>query len=62
MGSLKRKAMHKKSKNKEDSSSASYWKLDKTASIKVEIRRRQARQLVEKTLRAADCPDKAYIS
>ena len=62
MGSLKRKAKNKKSRKKnEGSSSSSYKKMDKTASVRVEIQSRQARQLIDKTLMAADRPGKAYI-
>lgn len=31
-----------------------YVKMDKSASVKVEIRSRKARKLIEKTLKAAD--------
>ncbi|KAG5090126.1 hypothetical protein JHK86_002738 [Glycine max] len=31
-----------------------YMKMDKSASVKVEIRSRKARKLIEKTLKAAD--------
>lgn len=67
MGSLKMRAKSKKNKNKVGSSSSSsssstYAKMDKTASVKVEIRSRQARKLIDKTLMAADRPGKAYIS
>jgi len=64
MGSLKRKAKNKKSRKKNEgssSSSSSYKKMDKTASVRVEIQSRQARQLIDKTLMAADRPGKAYI-
>ncbi|KAL8195269.1 hypothetical protein R6Q57_025672 [Mikania cordata] len=35
-----------------------YVKMDKTNSVRVEIRSRQARKLIDKTLRAADQPGK----
>ncbi|KAH0464619.1 hypothetical protein IEQ34_007405 [Dendrobium chrysotoxum] len=52
MGSLGRK---KKSKE-------SYSKMDKTASIKVEIQSRKAQRLIEKTLVAADRARKPSLS
>ncbi|XP_004511322.1 uncharacterized protein [Cicer arietinum] len=33
-----------------------YMKMDKSASVKVEIRSRKARKIIEKTLKAADNP------
>lgn len=33
-----------------------YIKMDKSASVKVEIRSRKARKLIDKTLKAADRP------
>ncbi|GMH13581.1 hypothetical protein Nepgr_015422 [Nepenthes gracilis] len=41
----------KKSKSKKP-----YVKMDKSASVKVEIRSRKARKIIEKTLKAADRP------
>ncbi|KAL8264639.1 hypothetical protein R6Q59_022769 [Mikania micrantha] len=35
-----------------------YVKMDKTNSVRVEIRSRQARKLIDKTLQAADQPGK----
>ncbi|KAI8027271.1 hypothetical protein LOK49_LG02G03302 [Camellia lanceoleosa] len=35
-----------------------YIKMDKSASVKVEIRSRQARKLIDKTLKVADRPGK----
>ncbi|KAL1296152.1 hypothetical protein HN51_056897 [Arachis hypogaea] len=35
-----------------------YIKIDKSASVKVEIRSRKARNLIDKTLKAADRPGK----
>ncbi|XVF44959.1 hypothetical protein PTKIN_Ptkin02bG0164900 [Pterospermum kingtungense] len=46
----------KKSKNK------AYIKMDKSSSVKVEIRSRKARKLIDKTLRAGDRPGKRTIS
>ncbi|GMH03073.1 hypothetical protein Nepgr_004912 [Nepenthes gracilis] len=43
----------KKSKPKKQ-----YVKMDKSASVKVEIRSRKARKLIDKTLKAADRPGK----
>ncbi|KAK9163639.1 hypothetical protein Syun_004541 [Stephania yunnanensis] len=39
-----------------------YVKMDKSSSVKVEIRSRQARKLIEKTMRVADQPGKRAIS
>ncbi|KAI3448193.1 hypothetical protein Pfo_004858 [Paulownia fortunei] len=39
-----------------------YIKMDKSASVKVEIRSRKARNLIDKTLKAADRPGKTYVS
>ncbi|TKY71228.1 hypothetical protein E2542_SST07524 [Spatholobus suberectus] len=39
-----------------------YIKMDKSASVKVEIRSRKARKLIEKTLKAADTPSKRTLS
>ncbi|KAI7992091.1 Ribosomal RNA small subunit methyltransferase E [Camellia lanceoleosa] len=47
----------KKSKKKKP-----YVKMDKSASVKVEIRSRQARNLIDKTLKVADRPGKRTIS
>ncbi|XVF67418.1 hypothetical protein PTKIN_Ptkin10aG0119400 [Pterospermum kingtungense] len=46
----------KKSKNKP------YIKMDKSSSVKVEIRSRKARKLIDKTLKVADRPGKRSIS
>ncbi|KAJ4716114.1 Glucose-repressible alcohol dehydrogenase transcriptional effector like [Melia azedarach] len=46
----------KKSKNKP------YIKMDKSSSVKVEIRSRKARKLIDKTLKVADHPGKRTIS
>ncbi|OIW06893.1 hypothetical protein TanjilG_19542 [Lupinus angustifolius] len=46
------KKLKKKTKNKP------YVKIDKSASVKVEIRSRKARNLINKTLQAADRPGK----
>ncbi|KAG9130218.1 hypothetical protein Leryth_004286 [Lithospermum erythrorhizon] len=35
-----------------------YMKMDKSASVKVQIRSRKARQLIDKTLKLADHPGK----
>ncbi|KAK4777565.1 hypothetical protein SAY87_017752 [Trapa incisa] len=39
-----------------------YMKMAKSSSVKVEIRRRKARKLIDKTLKAADNPGKRSIS
>ncbi|XP_027112662.2 uncharacterized protein [Coffea arabica] len=39
-----------------------YVKMDKSASVKVEIRSRKARQLIDKTLKGADRPGKRSVS
>lgn len=39
-----------------------YAKMDKSSSVKVEIRSRKAQKLIQKTLMAADHPGKAPIS
>ncbi|KAL3843844.1 hypothetical protein ACJIZ3_001247 [Penstemon smallii] len=39
-----------------------YVKMDKSASVRVEIRSRKARKLITKTLKAADKPGKAPLS
>ncbi|GMI74612.1 hypothetical protein like AT3G19660 [Hibiscus trionum] len=48
----------KKSKN----SNKPYVKMDKSSSVKVEIRSRKARKLIDKTLKAADLPGKRTVS
>ncbi|XP_060667652.1 uncharacterized protein LOC107434357 [Ziziphus jujuba] len=39
-----------------------YIKMDKSSSVKVEIRSRKARKLIDKTLKVADRPSKRAIS
>ena len=39
-----------------------YIKMDKSSSVKVEIRSRKAKKLIEKAMRAADRPGKRTIS
>ncbi|KAK9000638.1 hypothetical protein V6N11_081127 [Hibiscus sabdariffa] len=39
-----------------------YIKMDKSSSVKVEIRSRKARKLIDKTLKAADRPGKRTLS
>ncbi|CAN1167657.1 hypothetical protein LINPERPRIM_LOCUS18778 [Linum perenne] len=39
-----------------------YVKMDKSASVRVEIRSRKAKQLIDKTLKVADRPGKRSIS
>ncbi|XP_009614134.1 PREDICTED: uncharacterized protein LOC109233950 [Nicotiana attenuata] len=38
-----------------------YIKMDKSSSVKVEIRSKKARKLIEKTLQAADHPGKRSL-
>ncbi|XP_020591551.1 uncharacterized protein LOC110032308 [Phalaenopsis equestris] len=52
MGTLGRKRGYKKNQKE------SYSKMDKTASIKVDIQSRKAQRLIQKTLAAADRPGK----
>ncbi|XP_021776102.1 uncharacterized protein LOC110739932 [Chenopodium quinoa] len=49
-------ALKKRKKSKKP-----YLKMDKSASVKVEIRSRKARQLIDKTLKAADQPSKLSL-
>ncbi|KAH9620841.1 hypothetical protein KSS87_004705 [Heliosperma pusillum] len=51
----------KKNKKKKFSSNKPYVKMDKSASVKVEIRSRKARQLIDKTLKSADRPGKLTV-
>ncbi|KAM3219933.1 hypothetical protein P3S67_019702 [Capsicum chacoense] len=39
-----------------------YIKMDKSSSVRVEIRSRKARKLIDKTLQAADRPGKSSLS
>ncbi|CAN4112080.1 unnamed protein product [Withania somnifera] len=39
-----------------------YVKMDKSSSVRVEIRSRKARKLIDKTLQAADHPGKSSLS
>ncbi|KAJ4716115.1 Glucose-repressible alcohol dehydrogenase transcriptional effector like [Melia azedarach] len=39
-----------------------YIKMDKSSSVKVEIRSRKARKLIDKTLKVADHPGKRTVS
>ncbi|KAE8716764.1 serine carboxypeptidase-like 18 [Hibiscus syriacus] len=49
-------------KKSKKSSNKPYIKMDKSSSIKVEIRSRKARQLIDRTLEAADRPGKRTVS
>ncbi|KAK8558701.1 hypothetical protein V6N13_098344 [Hibiscus sabdariffa] len=49
-------------KSKKNSSNKPYIKMDKSSSVKVEIRSRKARKLIDKTLKAADRPGKRTLS
>ncbi|XP_052194062.1 uncharacterized protein LOC127802349 [Diospyros lotus] len=51
-----------RSLKKKSSKKKPYVKMDKSASIKVEIRSRQTRKLIDKTLKGADRPGKRSIS
>ncbi|XP_019251480.1 PREDICTED: uncharacterized protein LOC109230429 [Nicotiana attenuata] len=39
-----------------------YIKMDKSSSVRVEIRSKKARKLIDKTLQAADHPGKSSLS
>ncbi|XP_078430505.1 uncharacterized protein LOC144702364 [Wolffia australiana] len=56
---IKRKLVKtlKRSKSKKP-----YVKMEKSSSVRVEIRSRRARKLIEKTMRAADSPGKRSFS
>ncbi|OWM79144.1 uncharacterized protein LOC116194305 [Punica granatum] len=49
-------------KKKTKSGSKPYVKMAKSSSVKVEIRSRKARKLIDKTLKAADQPGKHSLS
>ncbi|KAK8626960.1 hypothetical protein V6N13_134589 [Hibiscus sabdariffa] len=49
-------------KKSKSSSAKPYIKMDKSSSVKVEIRSRKARKLIDKTLKAADRPGKRTVS
>lgn len=49
-------------KKKTKSGNKPYAKMAKSSSVKVEIRSRKARKLIDKTLKAADHPGKHSIS
>lgn len=59
--SIKSKVRSLKNKKKKQPSKP-YIKIDKSASVKVEIRSKKARKLIEKTLKAADNPGKTTLS
>ncbi|XP_047263443.1 uncharacterized protein LOC124896106 [Capsicum annuum] len=40
----------------------SYIKIDKSSNVRVDIRNRNARNLIDKTLQAADRPSKSSLS
>lgn len=46
---------------KKKKSKKPYLKMEKSASVKVEIRSRKARQLIDKTLKVADHPGKRSV-
>ncbi|KAH7660948.1 hypothetical protein IHE45_15G029600 [Dioscorea alata] len=52
----------KKVKKMKKKKKTCYAKMDKSSSVKVEIRSRKAQKLIQKTLMAADHPGKAPIS
>nr|KAJ0215062.1 hypothetical protein LSAT_V11C300136830 [Lactuca sativa] len=59
MVSLKTKLMSlkmKKSVPSDDSSWSSYDKIEKSESMRIEIRSKKARKLIEETLKVADSP------
>ncbi|KAL1534491.1 hypothetical protein AAHA92_30665 [Salvia divinorum] len=47
---------------KKSSKKKPYIKMDKSASVKVEIRSRQARKIIDRTLKTADRPGKKHLS
>lgn len=51
-----------RSLKKSKKSKKPYVKMDKSASVKVEIRSRNARKLIDRTLKAADRPGKNPLS
>jgi hypothetical protein len=55
--SIKEKVRALKKKTKKP-----YVKMDKSSSVRVEIRSRKARKLIDKTLKIADQPGKRSIS
>ncbi|XP_062083128.1 uncharacterized protein LOC133789318 [Humulus lupulus] len=57
--SIKSKVRAFKSKSKPKKS---YVKMDKSSSVKVEIRSRKARKLIDKTLKVADRPGKRTVN
>ncbi|KAI8554629.1 uncharacterized protein LOC131327989 [Rhododendron vialii] len=60
--SIKSKVRSLKKKTTPNSKKKPYVKMDKSASVKVEIRSRKARKLIDKTLQVADRPGKRTIS
>ncbi|XP_020093121.1 uncharacterized protein LOC109713444 [Ananas comosus] len=54
------RSLQKKAKKKKNAKP--YVKMDKSASVKVEIRSRKARRLIDQTLKAADHPGKTALS
>lgn len=49
-------------KKKKSSKKTVYMKMDKTNSVRVQIRSNKARKLIDKTLQAADQPGKRPIT
>ncbi|KAF7144237.1 hypothetical protein RHSIM_Rhsim05G0092200 [Rhododendron simsii] len=60
--SIKSKVRSLKKKTTPNSKKKPYVMMDKSASVKVEIRSRKARKLIDKTLQVADRPGKRTIS
>ncbi|KAK7269938.1 hypothetical protein RIF29_22755 [Crotalaria pallida] len=60
--SIKSKVNKLKKKTTNSKKKKPYVKMDKSASVKVEIRSRKARNLINKTLQAADRPGNRAIS
>ncbi|XP_047953768.1 uncharacterized protein LOC125223580 [Salvia hispanica] len=48
-------------KKSSNSKKKPYIKMDKSASVKVEIRSRQARKIIDRTLKTADRPGKKHL-
>ena len=61
LGSIMETIKSKVNALKRKKSKKPYIKMDKSASVKVEIRSRKARQLIDKTLKAADSPGKLRL-
>ncbi|XP_074582104.1 uncharacterized protein LOC141838474 [Curcuma longa] len=61
VGVIKTRVQWITKKKKSKTTSKSYMKMDKSASVKVEIKSRNARRLIDRTLMAADHPGKIAL-